>query len=512
MKFLIGLMASMRTAIVLIAILTVLAITGTLIPQRLEAINYIQGFPKSWQFVLGMGFDDIYRSKLFLGVLTLLCISTITCIVIRWKSTSKKLFSRLKTASLAEIKSFKVSDVIATPSERAMNGFEKTTKEDGTQIALKSSGKSALLGGMILHIGLVLIFIGGLLGLLYGVEMSMSGKTGEKVPVPNLEVIRAAVKADNMSREARHIRQFSPNNPVLDDMRAEIERLHKIYHDGVMNPDFKVSFDKLWVEYYEDGDGNKNRVKSWNAQIKFMELEPGNISDVIEESEAITLKVNHPVSYKDYGFYLASWDKNWKSIKLKVDYAPEAKNWEHYKPQEGIFPKEIEVGIGEPFEIQGFPHHLIVRSFLPDFKVGKDGIYNVSQEANNPAAMILAFDKDSNSELGHAWAFLEDKSMMSSHVSNLPLKFIFEKADYEYQSILQMSYDPGKPVVWLGCLLFCIGMILTFYVSYREEWVVFNPDGTALIAFNSNNAVILQKKEFEIFKQKMITSNHKENQ
>ena len=513
MKTLISLFASLRTAIILILLLTLLSIVGTLIPQRLEAINYIQSFPKCWQFILGMGFDDLYRSPLFVGILFLLSLSAVVCVIIRSNSTFARLFQRFNQASYDEISALTVSKVIKTaPSEDVLKDYQIGRFSNNVKVAFKSSGKSALLGSLILHIGLVLIFLGGLFGLIFGVEMSITGKAGEKVPIPTLDVIRTAVKADNMSRKARHIRQFNPQDSRLEKMREEIEYLHKKYSEGIMKPEFKVAFDKLWVEHYEDVSSNKNQIKSWNTEVRFMEVASGTLHSVATETSPMKIQVNYPVSYKNYGFYLASWNKNWKKLKMTVDYIPNVEGWKDYKPADGSFPQTIEVGISEAFTLKEFPYSIVVNSFLPDFRIAEGGFFNASQEIKNPAAMILAFDAKANCEVGHTWAFSEDKASMATHVSNLPLKFTFISADYEYESILQVTYDPGKPLVWIGCILFCFGMMLSFYIYYREEWILFNPDGSARIALKSNHPIEILQNELQDFEASLSIQTQKENQ
>ena len=79
---------------------------------------------------------------------------------------------------------------------------------------------------------MVLIFVGGFIGLLFGVEMPIYGKAGEKIPIPSIDIIRTAYKADKLSRQARTIRQFNPQDSRLDGMRKEIEKLHEIYSEG----------------------------------------------------------------------------------------------------------------------------------------------------------------------------------------------------------------------------------------------------------------------------------------
>ena len=504
MKKIITLLASLKTAIFLICILTLLAIVGTIIPQKLEAIDYIKGFPNTWQYILSLGFDDMYRSSMFMGFLSLLLASAVVCVCIRLKYVNKRLFNQVEK-STEEIHKLKASKKITKiENEDVINGYKISTLSDGRKIAFNNTGKLALIGGLILHLGLVLIFIGGFIGLLFGIEMPIYGKAGEKIPIPSIEIIRTAYKADKMSRQARTIRQFNPQDPRLEEMRKEIEKLHQIYSEGLMKPEFKVSFEKLWVENYTNASGTSNGVKSWNAEIKFMDVASGSLFNVVKESEPKVIKVNYPVSYNGINFYLANWNKNWKKIKLNVNSLSNIEGWENFKPSPEQFPQNVEVAVSEPFEIKPFPFSLVISHFLPDLKIKSDGsFFSASSELENPAAIIVAFDKEANCRIGNSWAFSEKNADIFPHEPKLPLKFIIENAEYEYECVIQMAYDPGTPLVWIGCFLLCLGMMFTFYITYKEEWIIINTDGSAFIALDSNRSANILTDELKKLEEKL---------
>ncbi|MBR4570687.1 MAG: cytochrome c biogenesis protein ResB [Candidatus Riflebacteria bacterium] len=504
MKKIIALLASLKTAIFLICALTLLAIIGTIIPQKLEAINYINGFPKTWQYILALGFDDMYRSSFFMGVLFLLLTSAVICVCIRSKNLYNK-FSNKEQKTKEYIYNLKTSKKITKiENQEALKDYKISTLEDGSQIAFSSKGKPALIGGLILHIGLVLIFVGGFIGLLFGVEMPIYGKAGEKIPIPSIDIIRTAYKADKLSRQARTIRQFNPQDSRLDGMRKEIEKLHEIYSEGLMKPEFKVSFDRLWVENYTTASGTNNGIKSWNAELRFMDVASGSLFNVVKESQPQVIKVNYPISYNGLNFYLASWNKIWKKIRLNATYLPNIEGWESYKPAEDLFPQKVEVGLNESFDIKSFPFSLVVSHFLPDLRIKPDGsFFSASAELENPAAIVVAFDKEANCRVGNTWAFSEKNAGIFPHEPKLPLKFILENAEYEYECVIQMTYDPGTPLVWLGCIMFCLGMMFTFYITYCEEWIIINPDGSAFIAVDSNRAANLLSEELTKLENKL---------
>ncbi|HQB81941.1 MAG TPA: cytochrome c biogenesis protein ResB, partial [Candidatus Rifleibacterium sp.] len=72
-----------------------------------------------------------------------------------------------------------------------------------------------------------------------------------------------------------------------------------------------------------------------------------------------------------------------------------------------------------------------------------------------------------------------------------------------------MAHDPGKPVVWLGCLLFTLGMIMSFYVAYREDWILVFPDGTVRIAIAGNRPAHMLVGDLDRI-QRQLTHNPQE--
>ncbi len=479
MRTILRLFVSLKTAVVTICILTVLSMLGTFIPQSLEAHQYLERFPEFGHWILALGFDDMYHSLAFQVCLWFLSISTLVCILTRWKSTRRKLFSRINHASDKEIKAFEAGRILEKKCcDDALAAFDEVRElADNAKIALRISGKASLLGGMFIHIGFLAILAGGLIGVFYGVEMAVRGRSGDRVPIPELAAVRAARDADKLSRIARNVRHFSPNAPILDDYRSKVENLHRIYADGLASPAFHVEFSKLWVDHHVDAQGQVRGIKSWNSAIKF--VEKGN------ELASGVARVNQPISFGQYTFFQANWSKTFRRVKLKVDLLYDKPERENFTTANATFPVVIELKLDEPQSFPWTPLKLVLHDFMPDFRIIDKRFISVSHELNNPAARIVAYDQ-AGGIAGRAWAFPDDRVMSASHVSSLPFIFTFVGAEPEYESGLQMAYDPGKPLVWAGCLLFTLGLIMSFYVAYREEWLLIYPDGRKRIAVSGN--------------------------
>lgn len=491
---------SLKSAVILIAILTALATLGTLVPQNLDAVEYIRHFPRIGHLLLSLGFDDMYRSAPFQTCLWLLSISTLACILTRWKSTWRKLSARLERATVREIVAYeggrRLSGQLADSWQDDFDNVK--TDENGVQIALTTTGKASLFGGMCIHIGLLLVLAGGLIGVYFAVETVIRGAKGDMVPVPPLEAVRAARDADRIARRARNIRAFSPEDPRLDEMRREIEILHEKYKAGLASPAFRIGFDDLWIENYQTPDGQNTGVKSWNSRVRF-------IVDG-QESEPVLVMVNQPVSFGDYTFFQSSWNKFYRKVKLQADYVGDASATSQLVVDDSVFPVTVELGMKEPYKPAWSPYELAMVEFMPDFRIINERFVSISNELNNPAAMIVAYD-DSSNVVGRAWAFPADRMSMAGHVTNMPFRFTFINAEAEYESGMQMAYDPGKSVVWLGCILFTLGMIMSFYIPYRECWLLVYPDGHAYITVSGNRPAKVFAEDLLQLEQKLITTD-----
>lgn len=506
MRILLKLLVSLRSAVLLIGVLTALSVIGTIIPQNLEAVEYLRRYPTSGHWFIVLGFDDMYRSLIFQASLWLLSFSTVACIMTRWKSTSRRLWGRISHVSEKEVRAFPCSKKLEKPVVVDLKTIFTSARTDdaGNEILLRTSGKLSLLGGLILHVGFLAVLAGGLIGVFYGVETAIRGGKDEIIPIAPLEAVRAARDADKISREARAIRHFSPEDPRLEEMRKRVDELHAVYAAGVASPAFRLLFDELWVDHYHGPEGEQKGIKSWNSKLRF-------IRDGVE-SEPVAIKVNHPVTFGDYTFYQASWNRIFRKIRVKVDLISGQEGMlKDFLAAPASFPLMIELKKHEPVKPDWSMHEFVLHDFLPDFRIINDRFVSVSHELNNPAGRIVAYDAAGNIS-GRAWAFPDDRVMQPGHVSNMPFLFTFIEAEPEFESGLQMAHDPGKPVVWIGCLLFTIGMILSFYIPYREEWVIRYSDGTVRIAIGGNRPPVVFARNLEYLENMLTYVEQKESQ
>ncbi|HEY9071928.1 MAG TPA: cytochrome c biogenesis protein ResB [Candidatus Ozemobacteraceae bacterium] len=484
MRSLLRFLTSLRTAIILIGLLCFVSMLGTVIPQSREAAEYLRAYPRAGQWILDFGLDDVYHGWLFQGLLWLLAASSLVCTATRLRLTRVRLGSRLSLASAAEIASMPVRT--DWPTGRPIpepTDWQVKPLEEGGELRLRVSGSISLIGGVLIHVGLVIILSGGLWGSFAGVEMAIRGVAGETAVVPPIEAIRVAAASDRLRRQARLIQQQNPADPRLDEIRRQVETMDALFQAGMASPACRVTFEDLWVEYYEAA-GGEPVVKGWNSRV--------SISGAAGEPASGVVRVNQPITWGAFTFYQADWSKKYRSVNLQAMKALATET------DAGLV-ATLTLELGKPYKPDWSNYTFVLIDFLPDFRIMGDQFVSISDELRNPAGRIVAYGADGK-VAGRAWAFSHDMAELGGHSSNLPYRFEVMSAEPIYESGLQVASDPGVPLVWAGCLLMTLGLCLTFYISYYEEWMWLRPDGRVLAAVSGNRPAIMLKPVLERLK------------
>jgi len=419
--------SSIKVAVVLILILAILSVAGTVIPQGQSPEFYGLHYSPVWVKVfLKLGLNDHYNSSIYLFILSLIGISISVCSIEYFnRRLKKRKISSLKI-SFNTYKGERFANFsIPLSLEETRRVTEKYLQKKGFQITedkdeenrihlLAEKGKLKLWGPFIVHISILVIFLGALYG----------GFTGFKEQITLFEGIEG------------------------EDIYTE------------KNNTFSVRLKEFYVEV-----DDKHRIKDY-----FSELE------VLEEGEKVlekAIEVNNPLVYKGITFYQSAWgvvglelavtspegEKELYQIILDENGQPVAgynffalpNKWivkiDDFSPD--ILIKDSEYVNLSPFPVNPAVSFTVSKDFFEKHTAGEDALWE------NPGLL-----------------YLEEQNTVEYE----NYIFVFNRV-YEY-SVIDIKKDPGIPVVYFGCFLMMAGLIMAFYIkqTVMRFCIVYNKD------------------------------------
>jgi cytochrome c biogenesis protein len=175
---------SVRTTIGLLFLLAAASVVGTVVPQEVpaEQIRHTASF--AYRLILILDLNSVYRSWWFVLLLVFLGANLLGCLFNRlpaipteWKADPRRTsftFSLVDSRSLAEAKSAVIAEV-----SQIVAASPRVTEAEGTVRMVWVKHRVHLLGFPLIHAAIVVILVGGLIGLLYGVKGHVQIKEGE---------------------------------------------------------------------------------------------------------------------------------------------------------------------------------------------------------------------------------------------------------------------------------------------------------------------------------------------
>jgi len=262
---------SVKLTLLLLLLITVGSVAGTLIQQNLPKEEYFRVWmPGTATFLMRSGLTDVYHSWWFLGLMLVLAINLITCSLDRYpsilaayrgqpdlppESLKAQTFHRtLVVPGTLEDSQAKAQDalrrVFHTPSQVQPG-------KGGTMVYL-TKGAFARWGVLVVHASLLVIFLGVIIGSIWGYKAFVNVVEGTS------------------TRE------------VLLRGSADDEHEHRIAIP------FELRVDTFKVAHYDSG-----QPKDFVSHVKV--LDEGRV--VIEKD----LRVNDPLSYRGLTFYQSNY-------------------------------------------------------------------------------------------------------------------------------------------------------------------------------------------------------------
>jgi cytochrome c biogenesis protein len=180
---------SVKLTIVILIVLALTSIIGTIVEQRAEPAKNIallakffgdSAAPTVYNIFVKFGFMDMYHSWWFISLLILFSTNLIVCSLERLPKTLRLINTPLKPLGENAIKSLpvkrelKIKASLKTAKDEILNSLTtaryrvfEATEEDSIQM-YSQKGKYTRLGLYIVHLSIILIFIGAIIGARFG--------------------------------------------------------------------------------------------------------------------------------------------------------------------------------------------------------------------------------------------------------------------------------------------------------------------------------------------------------
>jgi cytochrome c biogenesis protein len=267
MKSFLSFFSSVKLAIFLLIFITIASVLGTLIPQHRSPAEYIDRFGNLANVLIRLEITKLYQSWWFSLLLFLFAVNILVCTLTRLSPKLKKVFqSKFETEKkrLLSLKikvSFKknqnlANTILDVKQKLSSKHYRvKTAPNENMAHVLARKRVFGLFGSDIVHLGLIIIIIGGIISGTGGFRTMLNISEGEAIPVPQA--------------------------------------------------DFELRLDKFVIEYYPNGS-----VRDWKSTLTVLE----NGSDILSK----TIEVNHPLSYKGFVFYQSRYGWDWKNPTLEI--------------------------------------------------------------------------------------------------------------------------------------------------------------------------------------------------
>jgi len=422
--------ASVRLAIVIFIILATTSIIGTIIPQEPEeAMKFLtKSFgdntaPTIYNLLIKFDFLDMYHSWWFITLLSLFSINLIVCSLERLPKTLHLIKTPMKPLAENVIKTLPIKkeltmktdlriakDEILNALRAARYRVFEVTEEDGVQLYTQK-GRYTRLGVYIVHVSLLLVFIGAIIGACFGFTGFL-------------------------------------NLPEGASSNVAYTRGGKIIPLG-----FSVKCNWYNTKYYKGTD----TPQEFQSELVIIENGREILKKVIE--------VNKPLTYKGITFYQSSYGMI-PDAEGEFELNVISKNGRK---------KTYHLRLGESFEIPGSNIKATIVDFSPalgvDPRTGR--LFTYAETMVNPAVKIRFENITPTNSTPHDMGFTGWILKRYPETGILPGGHKIEFIDYwgvEYTG-LQVSKDPGVGIIYFACIIMVIGLFIAFFMSHKKIWI-----------------------------------------
>lgn len=462
---------SLKLTVFLLISLAMVSIIGTVVDQTDPAKNMKmlvdmfgpQDAPGALDWLVKLGLTDMYHSWWFVGLLSMLSANITICSLERFPGVWKKISAEqgpltdetLKTIS--QRKEFKAGSA-ASYKEKAIAAMKscgyspKMSEENGALHLYAESGKYSRLGVYITHTSVIVIFLGAMAGSFWGYK-------------GYVQIVE---------------------NGSIDQVSLMSKPLLKKYPGDVVPLNFRVRCDKFELAQHQQ------------ARFRGMPSDYLSTLTVIKDDKEVltkTIQVNDPLQYEHIRFYQSSYGQAPGMAVMTIRATGRSG---------GFSVKDYNIKKGDHVKIEGSDYEMEITDMAADVALGPNNqlVAQSDQFKGMGAAAMQFYDKDHN---------MVDQVVISnvipdSQPRNIPYTFVVTNYKGPYYTGLQVAYDPGVWVVWLGCTLMVSGILVAFFMFHKRVWVRIQTTGgstVVTVAGSSNKNKHAFEREFSKLVEKL---------
>lgn len=416
--------SSVRLTIVLLLSLAATSIIGTLIPQNESPQAYLQAFGASlYRFFDLLGFLDLYHSWWFQTLMLLLALNVLICSINRLSATWRIIFPERPKFNLSRFRQLEPKEEFTQNSsgEDLQKRYQaiisrifrycRVEKTDNGYVIFGEKGRWTRIGVYIVHLSVICMLVGGVIGSILGFEGFVNLAPGEG---------------------SQQI-QLRNRNQML-------------------TLDFTIRCDDFKVRFYPSG-----APEEFRSSLSIIEG-----GEVVKTQDII---VNDPLRYKGISIYQASYGQlpaRQHDIQLPDEFTlvfTSKTTGKSYR---------IKAKIGQKVEIAEGLGNFVVNEFKTSYNfrgqdLGVTFFGTLHQSDGAEVDVVLPIQFPSFDKMGPIFNKTRKGDVVIS-VSDIKA----EPAEVRYYTGLQVSSDPGVWVVYTGFILIIAGCFVTFFMSHRQ--------------------------------------------
>ncbi|MGG2107926.1 cytochrome c biogenesis protein ResB [Lysinibacillus pakistanensis] len=457
--------SSVKVGIALIIITLVAASIGTILPQEIYVNAPDAGKAEYYEKVYGwfgklynyLGLSDLYSTWWFQILVGMLAISIIVASLDRGIPLHKSLKNQRVKRHESFLKRQRIiaEGQVSNPEEtlekvqQKMTDLKYNVRRDGSAL-LAERGRFSRYGPYINHVGLIIFLTGVMIRLVPGfyVDESIWIREGETRAIPGMEGY------------------FIKNNKfILETHNNKPQGEQEAQGVNVVAKNFQTD-----VTLYKQPEGSL----------------PGDL-DNLEKVRDYSIRVNHPLKEEGFALYQMNYRLN-ELKQMNFDLVNKETGESLGKAEIDLTNPKKEYDLGKGSSVQ-------ILVYTPDFSGFENGEPQTKTSIPNNPAFLFKMKTPETPE-GEV-SFVEIMKPPLEPLGENKYRMKFASADTRNTANFTIRKDSTIPILFVGGIIFMIGVAIGSYWNHRRLWLQVDPDGKVIMAAHVNKNMFSMKKDLD---------------